>query len=126
MLRLARLLCQSPRNMQVSHPSNFALATAHFTKFRQSSLWVVLLDLSPKWMSVKIAALRNRLVILAVYYSSRVLTTGPDMASMLCLPEFCLVHEGLSPFISRISSRMYCIFFSMFKILVNELVIAAV
>ena len=106
-MRLARLLCQSPRNMAVSQPSSLALAVAHFTKAKQSSLCKVELLLSPKCMSVKIAALRNRLVILLVYYSSKLDTTGPDMAAIPALPEFCLVHDGLRPFISRMSSLIF-------------------
>jgi hypothetical protein len=49
--------------MQVSQPSALALAVAHLTKAKQSSLCKVLFDLSPKWMSVKIAAFLNKLDI---------------------------------------------------------------
>ena len=63
MLMLARLLCQSPRNMATSQPCFFASAVAQITKFKQSSLCSWLLDLSPKWMSVKTAAFLKSLSI---------------------------------------------------------------
>ena len=55
-LRLARLLCQSPRKKQVSQPSSLAFSVNQCIKFRQSSLCCMLLDFNPKCISVQIAA----------------------------------------------------------------------
>jgi len=59
-------------------------------------------------------------------YSSRLLVTGPLMAAMLLAPEFWRVHDGFRPLISKMSSRMFWFFFSMFRIRVKLFVIAAV
>src|SRR6056300_238381 len=61
--------CQSPRNMQVSQPCNFACSMNHITKDSQSSLCILELPLSPKCMSVKQATfLKNAILIHFLYF----------------------------------------------------------